>query len=211
MADQHDQPLDRYREKRDFARTGEPTGDVPTEKKEKKMRDGSEHPVFVVQKHDASRLHYDFRLEIAGVLKSWAIPKGPTMDPDEKRLAVPVEDHPLDYAGFEGVIPQGEYGGGTVMIWDRGTFRNLRSGKDGEGVSLEESYKQGKIEVELRGRKLRGGFVLVRVELGGDSEENWLLMKMHDDAADANRHPTQNENRSVESGRTMEEIVRAEK
>src|SRR5215831_5562022 len=139
--------LREYRQKRDFAKTPEPAGAAGKARRQGKApaRLG-----YVIQKHAARRLHYDFRLEMDGVLKSWAVPKGPSLDPREKRLAVQVEDHPLEYGGFEGVIPAGEYGGGTVLLWDRGTWRSL------EGDPLE-GWRQGKLKVELAGEKLRGG------------------------------------------------------
>lgn len=183
-----------YRQKRDFRRTPEPAGG---------KSGSSEKPLFVIQKHDASNLHYDFRLEMDGALKSWAVPKGPSTDPREKRLAVPTEDHPIDYADFEGVIPEGEYGAGTVLVWDTGPYRNLRSEKKGAGVSMAESYADGKIEVWLEGRKIRGGYALIRT----GKEERWLLVKMDDDEADARRNPVSTEPKSVLSGRTLEQIA----
>jgi len=185
--------LKKYREKRDFRKTGEPKGG--------KKRTAAE-PVFVIQKHDARRLHYDFRLEVDGVLKSWAVPKGPSTDPKEKRLAVPTEDHPLEYGDFEGVIPEGEYGAGTVLVWDTGAYRNLRSEKDSDGASMQESLEQGKVEVWLAGKKIEGGYALVRT-----ADDRWLLIKKKDDAADARRNPTSTEPESVLSGRTLEEIA----
>ena len=190
--------LDEYRKKRDFRRTKEPEG------VQKKPGD---NPIFVIQKHDASSLHYDFRLEVDGVLKSWAVPKGPSTDPSEKRLALPTEDHPIDYADFEGVIPEGEYGGGTVMIWDRGPYTNLQADKD-EPVSMMEAYKDGKLEVDLKGQKLSGGYALIRTD-GGD-EARWLLIKMDDDQADARRNPISTEPNSVLTGRTLKEITEEE-
>lgn len=188
-----------YREKRDFRRTKEPEGGV---------RGVSDKPIFVIQKHDASNLHYDFRLEVDGVLKSWAVPKGPSTDPSEKRLALPTEDHPLEYADFEGVIPEGEYGAGPVMVWDTGTYRNLRAEKEEDGLSMPEAYDEGKIEVWLNGEKIKGGHALVRTGQGQD--ERWLLIKMDDDEADARRNPTSTEPKSVLSGRTLEEIAEEE-
>jgi DNA ligase D-like protein (predicted 3'-phosphoesterase) len=189
--------LKTYREKRDFRRTREPAGGG---------KGSSGRPIFVIQKHDARNLHYDFRLEVDGVLKSWAVPKGPSTDPSVKRLAMPAEDHPLEYADFEGVIPEGEYGGGTVMVWDTGPYRNLRAEKEEEdGLSMEESVDDGKIEVWLQGEKLRGGYALIRTGKGDDAR--WLLIKMNDDEADARRNPISTEPKSVLSGRTLEEIA----
>lgn len=185
-----------YRNKRDLRKSGEPTGKV----KGKKTRE----PRFVIQKHDASTLHYDFRLEIAGVMKSWAVPKGLSTDPDEKRLGVRTEDHPMEYNDFEGTIPEGEYGAGTVMIWDEGTFRNLRSDKDEDGASLEVSFDKGKLEVWLEGEKLKGGYVLIKT---GDSHDNkWLIKKIDDDEADARRNPVSTAPKSARSGKSLKQI-----
>jgi DNA ligase D-like protein (predicted 3'-phosphoesterase) len=196
---QSEADLKEYREKRDFRRTKEPSGGEKT---------ASDKPVFVIQKHDASNLHYDFRLEVDGVLKSWAVPKGPSTDPSVKRLAMPTEDHPLEYADFEGVIPEDEYGGGTVMVWDTGPYRNLRAEKDEEKLSMAESLDDGKVEVWLEGEKLRGGYALIRTGKGDDAR--WLLIKMDDDEADARRNPTSTEPKSVLSGRTLDEIAAEE-
>jgi DNA ligase D-like protein (predicted 3'-phosphoesterase) len=191
--------LSQYNQKRDFRKTAEPEG-----------KEGAGHgkgPIFVIQKHDASSLHYDFRLEVDGVLKSWAVPKGPSTDPSEKRLAVPTEDHPLDYADFEGTIPEDEYGGGTVMVWDTGPYRNLRAEKDEDDgrAGMQESLNQGTVEVWLDGEKLQGGYALVRTGKGEDAR--WLLIKMDDDEADARRNPTSTQAASVKSGRTLDEIA----
>jgi DNA ligase D-like protein (predicted 3'-phosphoesterase) len=167
-----------------------------------------EGPLFVIQKHQASRLHYDFRLEVDGVLKSWAVPKGPSVDPKDKRLAVEVEDHPLDYAGFEGVIADGEYGAGAVIVWDAGTYRQLVSADAGAPQSMAEALEGGFAEVWLRGQKVRGGYKLVRARLGG-SDRNWLLIKKHDAEADARRNPVATELRSVLTGRTIGEVAAA--
>src|SRR5881397_755838 len=142
-------PLDieTYNRKRDFARTREPRG--------RKLKGSGD--TFVVQKHDASRLHWDFRLELDGVLKSWAVPKGPSLDPDEKRLAMRTEDHPLDYGDFEGTIPQGEYGGGTVMLWDRGFWAPE------DAADPRQALRKGELKFVLAGEKLKGGWVLVRM------------------------------------------------
>jgi bifunctional non-homologous end joining protein LigD len=164
--------LKRYREKRDFAKTPEP----PPTPKRKSTR---HQPIFVVQEHHASRLHYDFRLEADGVLKSWAVPKGPSMDPAQKRLAVQVEDHPLDYATFTGTIPEGQYGAGTVTIWDQGTYDNLLADKP-VPQTVTEGIEVGQLEIALHGKKLRGRFALIRLRGKGRGKEHWLLIKMQD-------------------------------
>lgn len=191
--------LSQYRRKRDFRRTSEPRGSKGS---------SSGGRSFVIQKHDASSLHYDFRLEVGGVLVSWAVPKGPSTDPADKRLAVQTEDHPLDYADFEGRIPSGEYGAGTVMVWDRGTYRNLRASKGSRSRDMEASLEEGLVEVWLEGEKLEGGYALKRTR-GGDRPQ-WLLIKMDDDKADARRNPVSTEPDSVRSGRSMDEIAREE-
>jgi len=190
--------LQAYQGKRDFRRTPEPAGGA---------RRTSREPIFVIQKHDASRLHYDFRLEVDGVLKSWAVPKGPSLDPREKRLAVPTEDHPLEYAAFEGVIPAGEYGAGTVLVWDTGPYRNLTERK-GTPVSMAEAVAHGHLKVWLEGHKLKGGYALTRFKTGRD--ESWLLVKADDEEADGGRDPVGTEPASVLSGRTLEEIAAQE-
>ena len=191
-----------YNEKRDFSKTKEP--------KEEGSGRRNDQPVFVIQKHDATNLHYDFRLEIDGTLKSWSVPKGPSTNPSVKRMAIPTEDHPLAYAHFEGTIPEGEYGGGTVMIWDKGTIKSIKKNDNGKLLSLEESYENGSIEVELRGEKLTGGYNLVEMK-GGRMKGNWLLMKQDDKEADARRNPVSTQTKSVVSGRSLTEIEEAEK
>ena len=191
--------LANYREKRDFGKTPEPRGKVAAKRKK-------QGPRFVVQKHAASHLHYDFRLEIAGVLKSWAVPKGPPIDPSDKRLAVETEDHPLDYADFEGVIPESEYGGGTVIVWDAGPFENLKRDERGREISLEQSYENGQIEIRLEGRKLRGGYALIHSRLGGN-RKNWLLIKMKDRTLEKRPRPFVDPDASVISGRTLEQVA----
>jgi bifunctional non-homologous end joining protein LigD len=188
--------LEEYRKKRDFGVTKEPRGRF-------RRRAGARS--FVIQKHDASRLHYDFRLEIGGVLVSWAVPKGPSLDPSAKRLAAMTEDHPLEYAGFEGIIPEGEYGAGTVMVWDHGTFESRE-----EGVSVEDQLTRGEIKITLNGEKLKGAFVLIhtgRRAAKPRDQRQWLLIKQRDAHA---RTPWDPENpsrsRSVLTGKTLEEI-----
>ena len=160
-------------------------------------------PRFVIQKHAASSLHYDFRLEAGGVLKSWAVPKGPSTDPREKRLAMPVEDHSLDYGDFEGRIPEGSYGAGAVIVWDAGTYRNLTE-RDGEEVPIERALAEGHASIWLQGEKLVGGWTLRRI--GGGERERWLLVKRKDEKADARRNPVSTEPASVLSGRTIEDV-----
>jgi len=180
-----------YRDKRDFERTAEPQGEAAAR--------GGEGPIFVVQKHDATRLHYDFRLEHDGVLKSWAVTKGPSLDPADKRLAVRTEDHPLAYAEFEGVIPKGEYGGGSVMLWDRGAW--TPEGDPDEGLAA------GKLVFTLEGERMKGRWSLVRMRgKAGEKRENWLLIKSRDEVADARRNLLR-ETKSVASGRTMKAIA----
>jgi len=190
-----------YAEKRDFSRTPEPSGG------EARGRAGGQ-PIFVIQQHDASSLHYDFRLEIDGRLVSWAVPKGPSTDPRDKRLAILTEDHPLDYADFEGVIPAGEYGAGTVLVWDTGPFDNITE-QDGEPVAIPDALEHGHIAVRLHGKKLQGGWALQRMGQAGDAR--WLLVKMDDEAADARRNPVSTEPRSVLSDRTIEAIAAADR
>ena len=180
--------LDAYNEKRDFKKTAEPVGE---------LRQSSEELQFVIQKHVARSLHYDFRLEWKGVLLSWAVPKGPSMNPGDKRLAVHVEDHPLDYAGFEGVIPKGEYGAGTVQLFDRGTWTPLRD--------VDQGLKEGELKFELEGTRFKGRFVLVRIRSDKEKDDNWLLIKEKDEYAREQSGIEEFET-SVSSGRTMEEI-----
>jgi DNA ligase D-like protein (predicted 3'-phosphoesterase) len=155
-------------------------------------------PRFVIQKHAASSLHYDFRLEAAGALKSWAVPKGPSMDPRDKRLAMRVEDHSLEYGDFEGTIPEEEYGAGAVIVWDAGSYRALD-----EDVSIERALDEGHLGFWLEGKKLRGGWTLQHI--GG---RRWLLIKRRDEAADARRNPVSTQPESVVSGRTIEDLQR---
>jgi bifunctional non-homologous end joining protein LigD len=184
--------LEEYEKKRHFEKTPEPPAEIG------KPGTGT---VFVIQKHKARSLHYDFRLESDGVLKSWAIPKGPSMDPKDKRLAVHTEDHPITYADFEGVIPKGEYGAGAVEVWDRGIYLNLKP--RGKGNSISENIKNGHVEVWLQGEKICGGFALTRFRTG--KNEAWLLVKMRDDEAKRDSM-VEKQTRSVLTGRTIEEI-----
>ncbi|KWT65384.1 ATP-dependent DNA ligase clustered with Ku protein, LigD [Hyphomicrobium sulfonivorans] len=184
-----------YRSKRDFEKTEEPSGS-------RKVRTAP-YPRFVIQKHDATRLHYDLRLEHDGVFKSWAVTKGPSLNPKDKRLAVEVEDHPLDYGDFEGTIPKGEYGGGTVMVWDRGYW--LPEGDE----DIDKALAKGELKFVLAGEKLKGSYVLVRMkgDRYGGKRNNWLLIKHRDDWASDDGDAALREDRSIASGRTMEQIA----
>ncbi|MFP4457197.1 MAG: DNA polymerase ligase N-terminal domain-containing protein [Clostridia bacterium] len=162
--------LQEYFKKRNFDKTPEPKGSFKVV---------NEKPIFVIQKHDASNLHYDFRLEHDGVLLSWAVPKGPSLNPSNRRLAIMTEDHPLEYADFEGTIPEEEYGGGEVIVWDLGVYKNVTE-KDGTEYSMEQALENGYIMIDLEGEKLVGTFVLVKT---GD-DDRWLLIKKKDDYAD---------------------------
>jgi DNA ligase D-like protein (predicted 3'-phosphoesterase) len=198
MPEKQADSLDGYRGRRDFRRTPEPAA--------RRQRSGG-RPRFVVHKHDASSLHYDFRLEAGGVLKSWAVPKGPSTNPKDKRLAMPTEDHPLDYLDFEGVIPEGEYGAGPVIVWDAGHYRN-QTEQDGREVPVERAVDAGHVSFWLDGKKLSGGYALTRI--GRGDRPRWLLVKENDERADARRKPARTQPRSVRSGRTVEEVAKAE-
>lgn len=185
--------LREYQRKRDFRKTPEPRG---------RAARGKAAPRFVVQEHAARSHHYDFRLEVDGVLKSWAVPKGPSTNPKEKRLATATEDHPLDYIDFEGTIPEGEYGAGAVIVWDAGSYRNATG--DGE-KSMSDGLENGHVRVVLEGEKLHGTWALTRFRARGGKEE-WLLVKTKDDSADARRNLVKSRPESVKSGRTVEEV-----
>jgi DNA ligase D-like protein (predicted 3'-phosphoesterase) len=199
--------LSEYERKRDFAKTSEPSGKRAG--KRSKGRAKRRHPRFTVQKHKATSLHYDLRLEVDGVLASWAVPKGPSLDPRDKRLAMRTEDHPMDYLEFEGVIPKGEYGAGPVIVWDRGVFENISETRGGERLTLERALEKGDIKVFLLGEKLRGAYALVRTSDPGEREQ-WLLIKKRDEGADARRRPTSSQPESVLTGRTIEQVLKEE-
>jgi bifunctional non-homologous end joining protein LigD len=186
-------PLTEYRKKRNFQVTAEPEGSHP--------RAASSTLAYVIQKHRASHLHYDFRLEWRGVLLSWAIPKGPSLDPSVKRLATSVEDHPLEYGNFEGVIPEGEYGGGTVMLWDRGTWTP-------EVDDVDAALAKGDLKFTLSGKKLHGSWVLVRTKsgYGGSAKPGWLLIK-HRDRYSSSTDILKEKPRSVLTDRLMADIA----
>jgi len=188
--------LKEYQKKRRFDTTPEPPGSAEVKPPPGKPL------IFVVQKHQASHLHYDFRLEWNGVLLSWAVPKGPALDPSVKRLAMQVEDHPIEYANFEGVIPEGEYGGGTVMVWDRGTWTP-------EVPDVDAALQKGDLKFTLHGKKLKGSWVLVRTRGFGGKRSSWLLIKHRDQYA-STRDITLEEPRSALTGRLLAEIARDE-
>jgi bifunctional non-homologous end joining protein LigD len=195
--------LTEYRRKRDFSRTREPEGG---------KRKNPGRLAYVIQKHEASRLHYDLRLELDGVMKSWAVPKGPSLDPSVKRLAIHVEDHPIEYNRFEGTIPAGEYGGGTVMIWDSGTYTAAGDENDPE-AALRAGYQKGDFKFVLQGKRLKGSWVLVRTRGRGDRSRQgqWLLIKHRDEAADPASDPTEQFQTSARTGRTMAEIAEGQR
>jgi bifunctional non-homologous end joining protein LigD len=193
--------LAEYRRKRDFTRTAEPAGGRAARKKKL---------AFVIQKHAASHLHYDLRLELDGVMKSWAVPKGPSLDPAVKRLAMEVEDHPIEYNKFEGTIPQGEYGGGTVMIWDQGTYKY--GGEDPDPIEgLRRGYEKGDFKFVLQGKRLKGSWVLVRTRRGDPKRAQWLLIKHRDEFAEPDSEVTAEYETSASTGRTMEAIAEGRK
>jgi bifunctional non-homologous end joining protein LigD len=201
-----------YRAKRAFEKTPEPrgaSGIAPAARR----GGGEAAPRFVVQKHDATRLHYDLRLEVDGVLASWAVPKGPSLDPADKRLAVRTEDHPLDYLTFEGVIPDGQYGAGPMIVWDTGTYENIKEDARGRPIPMAMALERGSIKVRLAGRKLRGAYSLVRSggrggggEAGG--KEQWLLIKVADETADPEADLLSSRPESVISGKTIDGLGR---
>jgi bifunctional non-homologous end joining protein LigD len=191
--------LAHYRAKRNLRQTPEPAGGRATK---------GTKPIFVVQKHAARALHYDVRLQVGHVLKSWAVPKGPSLNPKVRRLAMPTEDHPFDYARFEGIIPEGQYGAGTVIVWDIGTYRNLREEKADprRRVSMPRALREGLVEVRLEGKKLRGAFAFIRTGKGPNNR--WLLVKMRDVDSTRTRR-TRVDERSVLSGNTLAEMKAA--
>src|SRR6201996_8771019 len=187
--------LEKYAKKRDFTKTAEPKASRSKDK---------DHLMFVIQKHDASRLRYDFRLEMDGVLKSWAIPKGPSTDPKVQRLAMMVEDHPFDYRNFEGIIPKGEYGGGTVIVWDEGTYEPIEEikGKKAQEKHLLQQLKAGSLKIKLHGEKLEGEYALVKTN--GMGENGWLLIKHNDKFA--SKTDITKKDKSILSGKTIEKM-----
>ncbi|MFI7387714.1 DNA polymerase ligase N-terminal domain-containing protein [Streptomyces sp. NPDC049813] len=201
-----------YRGKRHFDRTDEPSGG-PGRHDEGGTAD---EPVFVVQIHDASTMHFDFRLEVDGVLKSWSVPKGPSTDPHDKRLAIPTEDHPMAYRDFEGTIPQGEYGGGTVIVWDQGTYTPTSHDKRHRPVPFAEALEKGHVTFELHGRKLRGQYALTRFhgreeqDGGAARKPTWLLVRTAGSGGAAGGGTTDPRRaRSARSGRTLRQVAAA--
>ena len=190
--------LSEYHRKRDFSKTAEPKGGAAPV---------SQQLVFVVQKHAATRLHYDLRLELDGVMKSWAVPKGPSMDPGVKRLAMEVEDHPIEYNTFEGTIPKGQYGGGTVMLWDRGIYTYGNTDLE-PSAGLRKGLAKGDLKFVLLGERLKGSFVLVRTKRGDRGKNEWLLIKHKDDYAEPDSDIAAQFLTSVDSGRTMDQIAK---
>lgn len=164
------------------------------------------NPLFVIQQHDATNMHFDFRIEVKDALASWAVPKGLSTDPEDKRLAIRTEDHDLDYADFEGVIPPSEYGAGAVIVWDTGSYEN-RTEEDGKSVDICDALDNGHAVIRLRGKKLSGGYVLQRIQRDGDDKEHWLIIKEDDDDADARRNPVSTQPESVKSGRTIQQVA----
>ena len=195
--------LTEYRKKRDFKKTAEPEGGAEREKDSAKL-------VFVIQKHAASHLHYDLRLELDGVMKSWAVPKGPAPDPSLKRLAMQVEDHPMEYNSFEGTIPEGEYGGGTVMLWDNGWYEPEKGGGE-DGV--REGLRKGDLKIVFHGKRIKGSYVLVRTRGFGSSasKPSWLLIKHKDEHAEKGDALVERHTTSVTTKRSMEQIGGATK
>ncbi len=195
--------LKEYERKRDFSKTAEPRGSRAAKVGKAPRR---RHPRFSIQKHSATSLHYDLRLEVDGVLASWAVPKGPSLDPRDKRLAMRTEDHPLDYLEWEGVIPKGQYGAGPMIVWDRGVFQNISETRRGEPMELSEAIEHGDVKIFMLGEKVKGAYALVRTSDPGEREQ-WLLIKKRDEGADARRKPTSSQPESVLSGRTIEQLL----
>lgn len=199
-------PLKKYWAKRNFKETPEPSGKEKKKAPAKKKPRKKKGPLFVIQMHAATRLHFDFRIEVDGVLKSWAVPKGPSVDPADKRLAMPTEDHPMDYAYFEGIIPEGHYGAGKVIVWDLGTFENV-SLKNGKIIPIQEALKKGHVTVWPHGEKLKEPYQLVRMHTSGEPERTpWLLMKVPNGKKVPKQQLVLSKPKSVLSGKIIDEI-----
>src|SRR6201994_305179 len=188
--------LAKYQEMRDFAQTAEPSGDDARVVPSKALR-------FVIQKHAASHLHFDLRLEYDGTFRSWAVPKGPSLDPSDRRLAMEVEDHPLDYGDFEGTIPKGQYGGGTLILWDRGYWAPEQGFE-----KIGQALAKGELKFVMEGERMHGSWVIVRTKRDSRGKASWLLIKHRDEGAiEGNSSGPTDDHRSVASGRTMTEIT----
>lgn len=205
--------LKEYQRKRDFEKTAEPSGATARKQAASRARANArtkDELRFVIQKHDASRLHYDLRLQMDGVMKSWAVPKGPSADPSVKRLAMQVEDHPIEYNTFEGTIPAGEYGGGTVMLWDNGTYEIENAITDDQNSAAHDEYERGELKLNFHGKRIKGSYALVRTKgMGGSSSKpSWLLIKHRDSEArpEGDSSLTEKYVKSVTTNRTMDEI-----
>lgn len=186
--------LKEYKKKRDFEKTNEPEGSA--------KKGESSELIFVAQKHQATRLHYDFRLEVEGALKSWAVPKGPSSDPSIRRLAAPVEDHPMEYADFEGVIPEGEYGAGAVIVWDAGTYEIVPDKEGEEPLSPAKAFERGHAKLRLHGKKMKGEWAIFRMK----GKKEWLLMKKKDRHAGAGDSLIEDHPNSALTDRSLEEV-----
>jgi DNA ligase D-like protein (predicted 3'-phosphoesterase) len=196
--------LGEYERKRDFSKTKEPSA-----RGKRRAKARRRHPRFSIQKHSATSEHYDLRLEVDGVLASWAVPKGPSLDPRDKRLAMRTEDHPLEYLEWEGVIAEGEYGAGPMIVWDRGVFQNISETRSGQPMDLSQAIEEGDVKFFMLGEKIKGAYALVRTGPAG-AREKWLLIKKRDEGADARRKPTSSQPQSVLSGRTIEQVLAEE-
>ena len=202
--------LAEYQRKRDFEKTMEPSG-ASTRARKSPRSAATKKLQFVIQKHAATQLHYDLRLEIDGVMKSWAVPKGPSADPSVKRLAMQVEDHPVEYNSFEGTIPSGEYGGGTVMLWDNGTYEIENPSEDDMNSAAHDQYERGELKINFHGKRIKGSYALVRTRGFGRSasKPSWLLIKHRDEDAHPESESTLTTKyvKSVTTNRTMDEIA----
>jgi DNA ligase D-like protein (predicted 3'-phosphoesterase) len=205
-------PLEKYRAKRDFERTSEPSGRAANEDhgpdgaRAPELPEGVETGVFCVQQHDATRLHWDVRVEVDGILRAWAVPRGPSYDPAVKRLAVPTEDHPMEYLDYEGNIPSGAYGGGPSLLWDMGTYVNISHDRQGRIVALAKALEKGHVSIWFQGEKLQGGWALTRIQDRTKDGVTWLMVKRADATADPDRDIVVQSPRSVKSGLTVEEL-----
>ena len=197
-ARERDDALRRYHARRDFAKTPEPVGGYTQP---------GEEPVFVIQKHGVTCLHYDLRLEVNGVLKSWSMPSGPSSDSRDRRLAITTEDHPLEYQDFEGVIPRGQPGAGQVIVWDHGTYRNITDDPD-HPTPMARAIDDGKVEIFFEGTKIKGGYALIRMHRADEEREDWLLIKLKDEYVGSLPEDLEDRPESVLTGRTVKDLKR---